>query len=231
MDFLIKNSNLINAYCMSSIESIRLMVENEFFTIELLIEYLLRYRNDQSVVKILIAKLKTYPKSSIKRHLNELVFYALHANCVELDPFFLHLCADDFNFFFLITNAFEIWGNQFINQSPALKKRIRTILEDCETAMVNGEKSNLIMKSATEIPGEKPEIDQEALYNFVIGKRTKNDFKDDVRFFVSYLVKLSYLLLGEDRTKIRKIAVDFLHKLNLELHSRRSKSADCMFSK
>lgn len=91
--------------------------------------------------------------------------------------------------------------------------------------MVNGDKNFLALKKGQ---SGNNDIDQNELYNFVIGKRTKNDFKDDVRYFVSYLVKLSYLLISEDRSKIKKIAIDFLHKLNLELHSRRSKSEDCM---
>jgi hypothetical protein len=204
------------------------MIESEYFTIELLIEYLVKYKSDLAIIKLLISKLKTYEKDIIRQHLNELVFYALFFNCVALDSYFLQLCSEDFNFFFVITNAFEIWGHQFISQTDSHKKRIRNILEDCETSMVNGEKSFLVQKNDNLSNAERGELDQKELYNFVIGKRTKNDFKDDVRYFVSYLVKLSYLLISEDRTKIKKIAIDFLHKLNLELHTRRSKSEDCM---
>jgi hypothetical protein len=210
---------------MSNSESLQPMIESEFFTIELLIGYLLKYRNDPQVIKLLVARLRTYSRAIVRQHLNELIFYALYYNCLEIDSFFLQLCSDDFNFFFVITNAFEIWGHQFAQQSEKQRKRIRNVLEDCETAMVNGDKNFLALKKNQNGGNE---IDQNELYSFVIGKRTKNDFKDDVRYFVSYLVKLSYLLISEDRSKIKKIAMDFLHKLNLELHSRRSKSEDCM---
>ena len=231
------------------------LVDSEFFTIEMLLQYLVKHKGSAQVLPILISRLKRYDRPTLLGHLTELVFYALYFNCTDLDLFFLQLCAEDFNNFFLITNAFEIWGNQFTAQSPAFKKRIRTILEDCETSMVNGEKclNNYKGRSqsgpADQDPGLGPgqgqdqglgdqgvggggrlaaEIDQRELYDFVMGKRSKNDFKDEVRYFVGYLVKLSYLLLSEDRSKIKKIAVDFLHKLNVELYKRRSKADETM---
>lgn len=213
---------------MSSEESLRPMIESEFFTMDLLLAYLVKYRSSAGVLRLLIAKLKTYERPLIKKHLNELIFYSLQSGCTELDQYFLQLCAEDFNLFFLITNAFEIWGYQFTSVSAEAKKRVRSVLEDCETAMVNGEKPVLADQQSGLSEAGRAELDQIALYSFVIGKRTKNDLKDDVRYFVSYLVKLSYLLLGEDRGKIRKIAVDFLHKLNLELYARRAKADDCM---
>ncbi len=79
---------------------------------------------------------------------------------------------------------------------------MRNLLEDCETSMVNGEKC-LINYKIKERKNDKDhlEFDQKELYDFVIGKRSKNDFKDDVRYFMNYLVKLSYLLLSEEREK------------------------------
>ena len=79
----------------------------------------------------------------------------------------------------------EIWGHQFLVQSPAEKKRIRNMLEDCEISMVNGEKSLInysIQKSGNQ---EDSKMQQKELYDFVIGKRSKNDFKDDVRSFMN----------------------------------------------
>lgn len=91
------------------------------------------------------------------------------------------------------------------------KKRVRNLLEDCETSMVNGEKCLLNYSSVKKITSPE-HIQQKDLYNFVIGKRSKNDFKDDVKYFMNYFVKLGYLLLkNKTNPNILNIAMDKLY--------------------
>jgi hypothetical protein len=204
---------------------LKTMIGSEFFTIEMTIQYLLKYKDDKEVLKILVQKLRKYEKNSVFNYLIELVYFTLYNKCSEVDIFLLDLCAESFEFYSKITICFEIWGYQFIHQNDNYKKRVRNLLEDCETSMVNGEKC-LINYNIKDIKNGNGAInfDQKELYEFVIGKRSKNDFKDDVRYFMNYLVKLSYLLIAEGNTdELKKIAVDYLHKLNLELYKRRSK--------
>jgi len=56
-----------------------------------------------------------------------------------------------------------------------------------------------------------------------MSKRSKNDFKDDVKYFMNYIVRLSYLVLAmnDKESAIKKKAKSYLHKLNLELYKRR----------
>ena len=202
------------------------MIHSEFFTIEMTIQYLLKYKSDKEILKILVQRLKKYSMTSIFNYLIELVFFTLYNKCSEVDIFLLDLCAESFEFYSKITICFEIWGYQFIHQNDNYKKRVRNLLEDCETSMVNGEKCliNYNNKRKDKVNNGIHNFDQKELYEFVIGKRSKNDFKDDVRYFMNYLVKLSYLLIAEGNTnELKKIAVDYLHKLNLELYKRRSK--------
>lgn len=65
-------------------------------------------------------------------------------------------------------------------------------------------------------------LEEKELYNFVIGKRSKNDFKDDVRSFLNTLVKIGHLLfMNKQNLEIDKLAKDNLRALNISLHKRR----------
>jgi len=204
------------------------MIESEYFTIEMCVQYLLKFKSNSEVLGIIIARLRTFERNSTMEYIIELIYFALSHPCTELEIFLLELCAEDFKYFFLITTTFEIWGHQLAASNTNMKKRVRNILEDCETSMVNGEKCLINYKKARADSGsnEKADFDQTDLYNFVIGKRSKNDLKDDVRYFTNYLVKLAYLLFKEEDDQLRKVAVDYLHKLNLHLYERRNMNVD-----
>jgi len=200
------------------------MIESELFTIEMCIQYLLKNKDKQDVLELIVSKLRTYDRREVMNYIIELVFFNINHQCTELELFFLDLCAEDFKYFFMITTTFEIWGFQFTVTNQNMKKRIRNMLEDCETSMVNGEKCLNNYKTLKSDGGssEKVEISPDKLNDFVIGKKSKNDFKDDVRYFTNYLVKLAYLLIREDGDRLRKVAIEYLHKLNLYLYERRN---------
>lgn len=204
------------------------MIESEYFTIEMCIQYLLKFKGNSQVLAFIVSRLRTYDRNDTMCYIIELIFFTLNHPCTELEIFLLELCAEDFKFFFIVTTTFEIWGHQLAATNANMKKRVRNILEDCETSMVNGERCLINYKMVRSESGnnEKADFDQEDLYNFVIGKRSKNDLKDDVRYFTNYLVKLAYLLLREEDDKIRKVAIEYLHKLNLHLYERRNMNAD-----
>lgn len=170
---------------MDTHSDLKLMIYSEFFNIEMLIGYMIKKEKDTEVMEILVNRLRQYDKSLIQKYLLEIVYFTLYYKKQVLDIFLLDLCAENFDFFILITYMIEIWGHQFLVQSPAEKKRIRNMLEDCEISMVNGEKSLInysIQKSGNQ---EDSKMQQKELYDFVIGKRSKNDFKDDVRSFMN----------------------------------------------
>lgn len=204
------------------------MIESEFFTIEMCIQYLLKNKDKADILGIIVTRLRSYHRQDILGYIIELVFFTLNYKCTDLEIFLLEMCAEDFKYFFVITTTFEIWGHQFSVTNNNMKKRVRNILEDCETSMVNGEKCLINYKVTRSDSGSnnKVEYNPEELYNFVIGKRSKNDFKDDVRYFTNYLVKLAYLLFREEGEQLRKVAVDYLHKLNLYLYERRNLNND-----
>lgn len=53
------------------------------------------------------------------------------------------------------------------------------------------------------------------MYKFVIGKRSKNDFKDDVRSFLGGFVKLGFLLFKNKlNSDIDNIALKNLYEMN-----------------
>ena len=204
------------------------MTESDFFTIEMCLQHINKSLKDADALEILIKKLKTYPIETITFYMTEIVFFMLKNNCRKLIAFLIELCVLDFRHYFIIINLIDVWGYQFSQKNNKVKKEIRSILEDCETSMVNGEVclANYRSKDDKKQKSNKQTLTQEELYKFVIGKRSKNDFKDDVRYFANYIVKLSYLLLTKEESKIRKLAVEYLHKLNLYLYERRAVNND-----
>ena len=200
------------------------MIDSEFFTIEMCLQYLLKNKDNSDILGFIVSRLHTYDRRDVMNYIIELVFFTLNYKCSELEIFLLELCAEDFKHFFVITTTFEIWGYQFSVMNSKMKKRVRNILEDCETSMVNGQRCLINYKITRSDSGgnEKIEYNPDDIYNFVIGKRSKNDFKDDVRYFTNYLVKLAYLLLKEEGDRCRKVAVEYMHKLNLYLYDRRN---------
>ena len=70
----------------------------------------------------------------------ELCYYTLEHQSREIDLLLLDLCSESFVAYSKITMVFETWGYQFMKKNNAYKKRVRNLLEDCETSMVNGEK-------------------------------------------------------------------------------------------
>lgn len=227
--FVLQNPIIIT---MSSAKAsaMREMTFSEYFTVEMCIQYLLKNKSNSEVLAFIVSRLKTYDRADVMVYIIELIFFALNHPCTELEIFLLEMCAEDFKYFFLITTTFEIWGHQLAANNANMKKRVRNMLEDCETSMVNGEKCLINYKMVRSDSGnnEKADFDQEDLYNFVIGKRSKNDLKDDVRYFTNYLVKLAYLLIREDqpKEKLMEISIEYLHKLNLHLYERRNMNID-----
>lgn len=223
---------------MSKLEGLKAMIDNEFFSTEMLLQYLVKYKGQFDVVALLVDRLQFYRREDILRYLHELVFYALYYNCSELVTFLLGLSAESFNTFFVVSNAIEIWGHQFSVLNQASKARIRSILEECENRMVNGERHGppgisitlSVHKSDKSPEGEEPALPlpHEDLQRIVIGKRTKNDFKDEIRNFVTFLVRLSYMILNNLGSNVKQIAVDCLHKLNIELFKRRQNADETM---
>lgn len=220
---------------MSKIEGLKLMIDSEFFTIEMLLQYLVKYKGQFDVIKLLVEKLSFYRRDELFKYLPEFIFYSLYYNCNEMMQYYLSLSAESFNHFFLISNAIEIWGHQFSVQNHTSKVRIRSLLEECENKMVNGDRtganSPAVMISPQifhDLDGNPIPLAAEDLQRIVIGKRTKNDFKDEIRNFVTFLVRLSYMILGSFGNNLRQIAVDCLHKLNLELFKRRSFADETM---
>jgi hypothetical protein len=204
----------------------------------MLIQYLVKHKGNFEVLRMLIDRLAFYRRDEIFRYLHELVFYALYYNCAEMVQFFLGLAAESFNYFFQISNAIEIWGHQFSVQNAGAKARIRSILEECENKMVNGDKAAPLGSpgalgaggSMTDLAGNPVPLNPEDLQRIVVGKRTKNDFKDEIRNFVTFLVRLSYMILNNLGANIKEIAVDCLHKLNLELFKRRQFAEETLSS-
>lgn len=209
------------------------MIDSEYFSVEMLIQYLVRYKGNFDVLQLLVDRLQFYRRDEIFKYLNELVFYSLYYNCTEMVGFLLSLAAESFNNFFLVSNAIEIWGHQFSVQNQASKAKIRSILEECENKMVNGERGTGVGApggfNALRDPDASPNnLHPDDLQRIVIGKRTKNDFKDEIRNFVTFLVRLSYMILNNLGANIKQIAVDCLHKLNLELFKRRQSAEETM---
>jgi len=50
------------------------------------------------------------------------------------------MCSGSFEGYSRVTINFETWGYQFMQKDESNRKRVRNLLEDCETSMVNGEK-------------------------------------------------------------------------------------------
>ena len=196
------------------------MIDSDFFTIEHCIQYLHKYRNNKDVLALLVAKLETFHPNTFFDYLTELVFFALNNEYQPLELYFRKLCAMDFCYFYLISGSFEIWGHQFLNMDNKTKKRVRNILEDCETYMVNGLKSDKNFKVGPD--GTKPEIDEQQLIESIMVKRCKNDFKDEVKYFTFYLIKLTQVLLKKEKEEHIKTSREYLQKLNLHLYQRRN---------
>lgn len=215
---------------MSKHEGLIIMVESEYFTIEMLLQYLVKYKGNFEVTKILVERLNFYKREDLFKYLTEFIFYSLYYNCNEMIQFYLNLASESFNYFFIISNCIEIWGHQFSSQSVSNKTRIRSILEECENKMVNGDRSISHSTSLVEMNKHRLVLNPDDLQKIVIGKRTKNDFKDEIRNFVTFLVRLSYMILNESSNNVRQIAVDCLHKLNLELFKRRMNSDETMLT-
>lgn len=207
-------------------EDLRLMVQSDFFTFDYWFQNIIKYHSDPKAMAIFIDRLRTYPILDIEPFFSELVFFSLHYNCKLIDSYLLDLCANQFKYFYKISSLFEIWGQQFMVQGNVQKNRVRNLLEDCETYLVNGEKvSNSSSDGGKEEKASKP-TDPKILLELVNLKNAKNDLKDDVRSFVGYLVKLAYFLMSESREKSKEIACAHLHKMNLELFKRRLGSTE-----
>lgn len=86
------------------------MINSEFFNIELIFEYLQKYREDKEIIKTLITKFKSYSLEQQQHYLTEIVFFTLLYKIKEIDILLLDMCAEDFNNYILITSALEIWG-------------------------------------------------------------------------------------------------------------------------
>lgn len=214
---------------MSKHDGLIIMVESEYFTIEMLLQYLVKYKGNFEVMRILVDRLNFYKRDDLFKYLTEFIFYSLYYNCNEMIQFYLNLASESFNFFFIISNCIEIWGHQFSAQNNTNKAKIRSILEECENKMVNGDRSIAHSTSLSDIDKHILVLNPEDLQKIVIGKRTKNDFKDEIRNFVTFLVRLSYMILNESQSQnVRQIAVDCLHKLNLELFKRRMNCEEVM---
>lgn len=194
------------------------MINSDFFTIEHCIQYLHKYRSNKDVLSLLVTKLETYHPHTFFDYLTELVFFSLNNEFRPLEMYFLKLCAVDFCYFYLISGSFEIWGHQFLNLNNKSKKRVRHILEDCETSMVNGIKNPKNIKYNS----ENPEIDEQKLIESIMVKRCKNDFKDEVKYFTFYLIKLTHVLLKQEKEEHVKTSQNYLQKLNLHLYQRRN---------
>jgi hypothetical protein len=213
---------------MKNLDCLKVMIESEFFTIEMLIQYLVKHQDSPEVIKILIDRLNFYSRQELLKYMTEFIFWSLSTNNENLINYFLNVSAEHFNFFFLISNCIEIWGHQFAQQNNYRKSQIRSILEDCENKIVNGDKTDMVPK--TNNPADRPEpLDSDELHRIVIGKKTKNDFKDEIRNFVLFLVRLSYMLLNNLANNPRQIGIDCLHKMNLELYKRRMSASETMF--
>ena len=206
-------------------EALKEMINSELFTIEILLQYLVRYEGNAEVISLLVKRLDTHNRSAVFKYLPEFIFFSIKSNCTEMIELLTSLAAENFNQFFLITNCFEIWGHQISIKNNSGKIKIRSILEECENRMVNGGKT--LVQSANSLDGEI-KINPEELKNIVIGKRTKNDFKDEIRNFVNFLVRLSYLILNNRESDGKALAVECLHKLNLELFKRRANADESM---
>lgn len=202
-------------------EALKVMVESEFFTIEMLIQYLTKHKGNFEITKILVARLNFYKREDVFKYLTEFIFYSLYYNCTEMTQFFLNIASESFNCFFQISNCLEIWGHQFSSQSFQQKTKIRSILEECENKMVNGDSKVSHSTSLNDLDRHVLVLNPDDLQRIVIGKRTKNDFKDEIRNFVTFLVRLSYMIMSQGTLNVRQVAVDCLHKLNLELFKRR----------
>ena len=203
---------------MKNLLNLKGLIESEFFTIEMIIQYLVRHQDNPEVIQMLIDRLNFYSRQDLLNYLTEFIFYSLSTNNSTLIQFFLNFSAEHFNFFFLISNCIEIWGHQFAAQNNYRKSQIRSVLEDCENKMVNGDKG--------EMPHGFDSADE--LQRIVIGKKTKNDFKDEIRNFVLFLVRLSYMLMNNLSNNPRQIGIDCLHKMNLELYKRRMSAHETM---
>lgn len=223
---------------MNKLEGLKEMIDSEYFSVEMVIQYLVKYKGNFDVLRLLVDRVQFYRRDEIFKYLNELVFYALYYNCTELVTFLLTLSAESFNSFFLVSNAIEIWGHQFSIQTNASKAKIRSILEECENKMVNGDKAAPLgspggfnaLTTIRDLDGTPIPLNPDDLQRIVIGKRTKNDFKDEIRNFVTFLVRLSYMILNNLGANIKQIAVDCLHKLNLELFKRRQNAEETMLA-
>lgn len=216
---------------MNKFDGLKVMIESEYFTIEMLLQYLVRYKGNFEVTKMLVDRLNFYRREDLFKYLTEFIFFSLYYNCTEMTQFYLNLASESFNYFFTISNCIEIWGHQFSVQNNTNKAKIRSILEECENKMVNGDRSISHSTTLDNVDIHLLVLNPDDLQKIVIGKRTKNDFKDEIRNFVTFLVRLSYMLLNEQTGNIRQIAVDCLHKLNLELFKRRMNSDETMFAK
>jgi hypothetical protein len=222
---------------MNKLDGLKAMIDSEYFSVEMLIQYLVKYKGNFDVLHLLVDRLQFYRRDEIFKYLNELVFYSLYYNCTDMVGFLLTLSAESFNNFFRVSNAIEIWGHQFSVLNQASKAKIRSILEECENKMVNGDRGASLgspggfnaLPVIRDLDGSPVPLHPDDLQRIVIGKRTKNDFKDEIRNFVTFLVRLSYMILNNLGANIKQIAVDCLHKLNLELFKRRQSAEETMW--
>ena len=208
---------------MNNAKKLKEMVENPFFTIEMLLQYLYRYHYDKEMIQLLVSRLYFFDKDKIRYYSDILIFYALSFDIKEIDKFFIDKITDDFFLYFKISNGYEIWGHQFMNVSKK-KDRIRLFLEECETQYVNGSSRKNTVMFNTDTAQETIE---EILIRNLFQKRIRNDFKDDVRNFIFFFVKLSYYLLTIDRSAVKSTASSFLHKLNIDFIKKR-KEVECI---
>ena len=206
------------------IESYIKLVESKFFTIGMLIQHIRKYHNNQDKIEILITKLYSFNDQEIIQYLHILVFSAILYDIKNFDYFFITKIRESVQYFQLIYSAFELWGYQFIN-NPNKMKRMTIFLEISETSFVNGNDMNRAQSKFSQLS-----IDNQIEQIHIISetKKVKNNFKDQVREFLTFLVRLSYYLIKIDRSLVRDTAKKYLIKLNNDLIRRRENSSTNM---
>ena len=91
-------------------QGLKMMIESDFFTIEMLLQYLIKYHTEKPVIKMLVDRLRTFNKNVIYIYIIEIIYYTLCYECKEIDIFLLDLCSESFESYAIITTNFETWG-------------------------------------------------------------------------------------------------------------------------
>jgi hypothetical protein len=130
------------------------------------------------------------------------------------------MSANDLIIFMKIHTYLEAWATELILTRPNVKARVERLLENLEISMVNAKpRPNLeVAKIKVKIT---PQVSQEILIEQAIDKKTRNEYKDDLRTFYYYIMKPCYNLKNFAVHKRKDTLKKYLQKINIWLYNRR----------